>query len=231
MLIYIFPAIDVTVTSLNVPVLVRSSSQLYHISSDITHTAGHYHIVQTTQSNFQLQVFFNDLAVTDGATVAGRSDLIPITLSNSSIHATLDISGSGTLHADSAIELDLATCEDMHFMCIYVTNTTEGTFVEDNEADNVLCIDFDAIKNCTPEVHLDVTDLSLSDGTEIIRGYNEITQFQVVLSNIDDDVFVESVPSPRVNYEVTIHIRSTDLAADQSGLSQVAVDIVIAAGK
>ena len=220
-----------TVTSLSVPVLVRSSSQLYHISSDITHTAGQYHIVQTTQPNFQLQVFFNDVAVTDGATVAGRSDLIPIMLSNSSKHATLDINGSGTLDAETAIELDLATCEDMHFICVYLTNTTEGTFEEDNEADNVLCIDFNTIKNCTPEVHLDVTELSLADGAQIIRGYNEITQFQVVFSNVDDDVFVESVPSPRVNYKVTIHISSTDLAIDQSGLSEVAVDVVITPGK
>ena len=111
--------------------------------------AGLYDILATTgDTNFVISYVLSETALTDPATAPPMATAVA---DDVTLNQGLTVVGPGIiLRGSVTVQIDFDSCEAMAFMCFTVVNAPRASFTESVLTNNILCADFNIVKQCYP---------------------------------------------------------------------------------
>lgn len=169
---------------------------------DIVESPGGFH-------NYKLSYLFSKTAITDykGFVSNGVANVTEIKSSDAA--KPLNKNSQITLKANISSGPDDMECENLQFICFLLESTKKASYNDTKMDNNVKCLQLDSIKECFPEIQVNITSFSKKYGPKIVRGYNASIQVSITTENIDSQHNIIPVASPRENFKFQLLFLNT----------------------
>ncbi len=133
--------------------IVRGYPASHSFSATIKHVSGSYPIVQMTDTHMQnYKVYYlisnKSLSNSTEAFVSGDPAVADVSLMAS--QEQLNIGEAKRLIIRTPFRLDRLQCDFMAYLCFLILHHENGSYVEQNVGDNIICINVTFFKICNP---------------------------------------------------------------------------------